>query len=55
MANAQIGYQFDPRLDLAVNINNISNTRYYQRLGNIYYYNYYGEPRNVMATLRSTF
>lgn len=55
VANAQVGYQFNPKLNVAVNINNISNMRYYQRLGNIYYYNYYGEPRNFMATLQSVF
>lgn len=55
VANAQVGYQFNPKLNVAVNVNNISNTRYYQRLGNVYYYNYYGEPRNFMATLQSIF
>ncbi|MFS3136193.1 TonB-dependent siderophore receptor [Gluconacetobacter sacchari] len=55
VANAQVGYQFDPALNVSFNMNNISNTRYYQRLGNIYYYNYYGEPRNVMATVQGVF
>ncbi|MFT8720767.1 TonB-dependent siderophore receptor [Acetobacter sp.] len=55
VANAQIGYQLRPELNITLNANNISNTRYYQRLGNIYYYNYYGEPRNFMATVQSVF
>lgn len=55
VANAQIGYQLRPELNITVNVNNLSNTRYYQRLGNIYYYNYYGEPRNFMATVQSVF
>ncbi|MBS1101588.1 TonB-dependent siderophore receptor [Gluconobacter sp. Dm-62] len=54
-ASAQVGYQWNRYLALTMNLNNISNTRYYQRLGNFYYYNYYGEPRNFMFTLRSNF
>jgi len=52
-ASAQIGYQWTPRLNAALTVNNLSNTRYYQRLGNLSYYNYYGDPRNFMFTLRS--
>lgn len=55
VANAQVGYQLNPKLNITVNVNNLSNTKYYQRLGNLYYYNYYGEPRNFMATVRSVF
>lgn len=55
VASAQVGYQLRSELNVTFNINNISNTRYYQRLGNATYYNYYGEPRNFMATVQSVF
>lgn len=55
VASAQVGYQLRPELNITFNINNISNTKYYQRLGNVNYYNYYGEPRNFMATVQSVF
>ncbi|GBQ54759.1 outer membrane receptor [Acetobacter indonesiensis NRIC 0313] len=55
VASAQVGYQLRPELNITVNVNNLSNTRYYQRLGNVNYYNYYGEPRNFMATVQSVF
>lgn len=55
VANAQVGYQLRPELNITVNVNNLSDTKYYQRLGNLYIYNYYGEPRNFMATVQSVF
>ncbi|NHN91272.1 TonB-dependent siderophore receptor [Acetobacter sicerae] len=55
VASAQVGYQWNRHLEATATLNNISNTRYYQRLGNLNYYNYYGEPRNFMFTLRSNF
>ncbi|NHN89072.1 TonB-dependent siderophore receptor [Acetobacter conturbans] len=55
VASLQAGYQWNRYLAGTVTLNNISNTRYYQRLGTVYYYNYYGEPRNFMFTLRSNF
>ncbi|GBR51496.1 outer membrane receptor [Neokomagataea thailandica NBRC 106555] len=55
VASAQVGYQWNRYLALAATLNNLSNTRYYERLGNTRFYNYYGAPRNFMLTLRSNF
>ncbi|MBM3098750.1 TonB-dependent siderophore receptor [Gluconobacter cerinus] len=55
IGSIQAGYQWNKYLSLSATLNNIANKRYYQRLGNLYYYNYYGEPRNFMFTLRSNF
>nr|WP_298797782.1 TonB-dependent receptor [uncultured Acetobacter sp.] len=55
VASAQVGYQWRPELNMTFSVNNLSNTRYYQRLGNVYYYNYYGEPRSFMASVQSNF
>lgn len=55
IGSVQASYQWNRYLSLSATLNNIANKRYYQRLGNLYYYNYYGEPRNFMFTLRSNF
>lgn len=55
VASAQVGYQWRPELNMTFTVNNLSNTRYYQRLGTVYYYNYYGEPRSFMASVQSNF
>lgn len=55
IGSVQASYQWNKYLSLSATLNNIANTRYYQRLGNLNYYNYYGEPRNFMFTLRSNF
>ncbi|GBR05447.1 hypothetical protein GCM10007207_09000 [Asaia siamensis] len=55
MASIQAGYQWNRYLSLDATLNNIANKRYYQRLGNLNDYNFYGEPRSNMLTLRSNF
>lgn len=55
IASVQAGYQWNRHLSLSMTLNNIGNKRYFQRLGNARFYNYYGEPRNFMFTLRSDF
>ena len=55
VASIQAGYQWNRYLSLDATLNNIANKRYYQRLGNLNYYNFYGEPRSYMLTLRSNF
>ncbi|WP_171264765.1 TonB-dependent siderophore receptor [Acinetobacter sp. ANC 4558] len=46
-----LGYQVDPNLNLSMNINNIFNEKYYTRVPSNFF-GLYGEPRNVMLTLR---
>ena len=53
VASAQIGFRFNPNLRAFVSVNNVFDKVYYQRLGAINTYNFYGEPRNVLLTLRA--
>lgn len=51
--NARLGYQATPELSFGLNVNNVFDKKYYvpsyNTLGSN---NYYGEPRNVMLTVR---
>ena len=53
VASAQIGYRFNPNLRAFVSVNNLFDKVYYQRVGAINTYNFYGEPRNALLTLRA--
>jgi outer membrane receptor for ferric coprogen and ferric-rhodotorulic acid len=53
--NARLGYQLSPEIDLALNANNLFDKNYYtagynQLNGN----NYFGDPRNVMFSVKYT-
>ncbi|MCS4234171.1 TonB-dependent siderophore receptor [Stenotrophomonas sp. BIGb0135] len=53
LVNVFAGYRFTPNFSAQLNINNLLDKKYYSNVG---FYNgvYWGEPRNVMATLRWT-
>ncbi|AEI37880.1 MAG: TonB-dependent siderophore receptor [Zymomonas mobilis subsp. pomaceae] len=53
IASAQVGYQLDPKFEISVTVSNLSNARYYTRLGTLNYYNYYGDPRSFMFSVHS--
>lgn len=53
--NGKIGYQIDKHHSLALAINNILDHKYYASVGTPSTYNFYGEPRNFMLTLRGTY
>lgn len=53
VAGAQLGWRFDEKLRAFVSVNNLFDKVYYQRVGSINTYNFYGEPRNVLLTLRA--
>ncbi|MFT8451501.1 MAG: TonB-dependent siderophore receptor [Zymomonas mobilis] len=55
IGSAQIGYQLSPKFEISVTVNNLSDTRYYSRLGNVNYYNYYGTPRSFMFSVHNSF
>ncbi len=55
VANARIGYQVNKHYNVALNINNLFDTRYYASVGTPNIYNFYGEPRNVMLTIRGKY
>jgi iron complex outermembrane receptor protein/outer membrane receptor for ferric coprogen and ferric-rhodotorulic acid len=51
--NARVGYQATSELSFAVNLNNVFDKKYYVPSYNtVSGNNYYGEPRNVMLTVR---
>ncbi len=53
--DAFIQYQVTPQWTASFNINNILNKKYLQNVGSTAFGNMYGEPRNVLFTLRGTF
>ena len=55
LANLQVGYRFDDNLRAFLSVNNLFDKTYYARVGPINTYNYFGEPRNVMLTIRSRY
>lgn len=55
IAGAQLGWRFTEQLRAFVSVNNIFDKVYYQRVGSINTYNFYGEPRNFLVTLRANY
>lgn len=53
--SARIGYALDAKWNVALNINNIADTTYYQTAGLSTGGNWYGEPRSYMLSLRGRF
>ena len=55
VVKAQIGYKIDKNYALTLDINNLFDEKYYTRLGGTNTYNTYGDPRNVVLTLRASY
>lgn len=55
VADLQAGYWLTPRLQATVTVNNLTDVVYYRQINDARSFNYYGEPRNVMLTLRARF
>lgn len=60
VASMRVGYRINPHWNLALNVSNLFDRRYYTRLGSggfgpANFGNVYGEPRNVQVTLRAKF
>ena len=53
--NAMAEYRFDPHWAVTLNVNNLFDKTYYRTLAGSSGGNFYGEPRNVMVTLRGKF
>jgi outer membrane receptor for ferric coprogen and ferric-rhodotorulic acid len=53
--SSMIKYQINPRWSATVNFNNMFDKRYYSTLSSLVNASYYGDPRNVMFTLRGGF
>ncbi|MFT4246846.1 MAG: TonB-dependent siderophore receptor [Pseudomonas sp.] len=52
---ARVAYQVTPRWQLALNVDNLFDRRYYQTVGNTFSGNWYGEPRRYALILRGRF
>ncbi|AOA59750.1 TonB-dependent siderophore receptor [Acinetobacter larvae] len=52
---AQLGYTVNPHLRVDFRVNNIFDKVYWQTIGDASGYNWYGEPRNYMLTLRAKY
>ncbi|TZG25641.1 TonB-dependent siderophore receptor [Sphingomonas montanisoli] len=55
IVGAQIGWRFNDNLRAFVSVNNLLDKTYYQRVGSPNTYNFYGEPRNFLLTLRASY
>ncbi|MFC3443672.1 TonB-dependent siderophore receptor [Sphingobium rhizovicinum] len=53
--SARTGYDFNDRFSISANLNNIFDKTYYVTIDGPGYGNLYGDPRNVMVTLRGKF
>lgn len=51
----QAAYPINPNLKVSVNVDNVFDKKYYEKVANWYRQNFYGEPRSVSVTLRGTF
>lgn len=51
--DATVGYRINARLDLTFAVKNLFDRKYYTRMGGLNTYNSYGDPRNVMLTVRA--
>jgi outer membrane receptor for ferric coprogen and ferric-rhodotorulic acid len=54
-ARVRVAWQITPNWQAAVNLDNISNTRYWARIGAPYGNNFYGTPRSFMFSIHSTY
>ncbi|MDC5504136.1 TonB-dependent receptor, partial [Acinetobacter baumannii] len=53
--NASVQYRINRNWQAVLNLNNLFDKVYYRTVGTSGGNNWYGEPRNVMLTLRGTF
>nr|WP_240511572.1 TonB-dependent siderophore receptor [Novosphingobium panipatense] len=52
VVDLRAGYEFDEKISLSVNVNNVLDKNYYARISSTGRGNYFGSPRTVFATLR---
>lgn len=55
VANLNLDYRLNERMLLRLSVNNLFDTTYYARISGVGRGNYYGEPRNVVLSLRATY
>ncbi|MFT3803251.1 MAG: TonB-dependent siderophore receptor [Burkholderiaceae bacterium] len=54
IASVQVGYRITGKTSLSLAVNNVFDRKYYARVGGLNSYNTYGEPRNLLLTLRTS-
>lgn len=55
LVDMRVAYRVDKHVTVALNANNLFDRVYYQRLNDANWTNYYGEPRNLMLTVRAEY
>ncbi|MBO0903736.1 TonB-dependent siderophore receptor [Jiella sonneratiae] len=55
VVDLQLGYEFNENLSAKLRINNLFDEKYYARVGSTSVFNFYGEERNAMLTLKAKF
>ena len=55
VVNGRIAYQIDKNYSLSLNVNNLFDKKYYASVGQPHIYNFVGEPRSFMLTLRGSY
>lgn len=55
VADVSVRYDISDTTSLTVNVNNVFDQKYFSQLGSLAKNNFYGESRNFLVTLRSTF
>lgn len=53
VVNARLGYDLTDAITLGVNVNNLFDKHYYERVSGTEFGNFYGAPRNVLFTVRA--
>jgi outer membrane receptor for ferric coprogen and ferric-rhodotorulic acid len=55
VVDIQAGYQFNEHLTAVVSVNNLFDEKYYERVGGLPVFNFYGAPRNVNFKISTQF
>lgn len=55
VVDLQAGYNFNENLSAVLSVNNVFDEKYYERLGSLPFFNFYGAPRNVNLKLTAQF
>jgi len=55
VVGVQAGYKINKNLSAVLTVDNLFDEKYYTRIGGLNTYNYYGDPRSVMFTVRATY
>jgi outer-membrane receptor for ferric coprogen and ferric-rhodotorulic acid len=54
-ASALVAYRFSDRYRVALNVDNLFDEKYYEKISNAARQNFYGAPRSATVTFRTQF